>query len=51
MFVQTPQYGVRGEARGRIFGMDFVGFEFWEGSGLQIVDVGEVLDYAGIKNV
>ena len=28
--------------------MDFVGFEFWEGSGLQIIDVGEVFDYAGI---
>ena len=31
--------------------MDFVGFEFGEGSGLQIVNVDEVkvLDYAGIR--
>ena len=28
--------------------MDFVGFEFLEGSGLQIIDLEEVLDNAGI---
>ena len=33
---------------GEYLGMDIVGFEFWEGSGLQIIDVAEVFDYAGI---
>ena len=33
--------------RGEGTGMDFVGFKFWEGIGLQIIGVGEVLDYAG----
>ena len=27
--------------------MEFAGFEFWEGSGLEIINVAEVLDYIG----
>ena len=49
-YLHTLQYGMRSEATGdNHFGMDFTGFEFWEGSGLQIIDPGEVLDYAGIR--
>jgi hypothetical protein len=37
----------RGSYIQSFFGMDFAAFEFWEGSGLEIINVAEILDYIG----
>ena len=38
---------LRGSYIQSFFEMDFAAFEFWEGSGLKIINMAEILDYIG----
>ena len=29
--------------------MDFVGFDFWEGSGLRVINIDDIRDYIGMS--
>jgi hypothetical protein len=45
--VQIAQWGNTVQARQKIFKMAFSGFDFWEGSGLEIKDVTDILEHSG----